>query len=118
MSRDTRALAVRAIAQTMVFANDLVALNRTHAQRHTAMKADVARRRHRSIGKAIHHHSLVQQASCVGLVCYFMGEGNWIPEGCERMPVCGCEGTSARKTSVGHQLRSWHKRLRGRHGPL
>ena len=64
----------------MILADDLVTLHAAHAERETAMKADVSGGRQRAVGQPKDRDPFVEQPGCVGLVGDRLGEGDRKPE--------------------------------------
>jgi hypothetical protein len=123
MGRDAGTAPFTVVAQAVILADDLVAFDMAHAQRDATMKTDVSRRGQGAIRKTVNHNPLIQQTRRLGLVCDGVGEGDWIPERCERPPIALGESTSAWQAgSAGcigsKQLRGGNKGIGSRHGSL
>src|ERR1700728_475355 len=121
MGRDTSAAALTVVTQTVILADDLVALDVTKTQRNSAVVADIASGRHRAIRDAVDHDTLVQQARGQRLIRHFMGVGYWIPKGSKRSPVGLGEGAVPRQSSrqAGSlKIRGRNKGSGRRHGSL
>ena len=76
MGGDADAATITVVAEAVIFADDLVAFHAPQAEGDSAVVADVAGGRERSVRKAIDDDTLVQECSGVGLIRHFMGEGD------------------------------------------
>jgi hypothetical protein len=112
MSRDADASALAVVTQTMILADNLVAFDVTEAQGNSSVVADISRGRDGAIRKPIDHYPFVEKACGIRFGRYFAGEGDRIPERCERSPVGLRKRASARKNGSARRAGSLHIRSR------
>jgi hypothetical protein len=71
----------------VVGADEFVAVDGAHAERHAAVQADVARGGHRAARRAVEHEALVEELRAEWPVRDLMREGDRMPVRSERLPI-------------------------------
>jgi hypothetical protein len=112
MGRDADAATLTVVTQSVILADDLVALYVSKTQRNAAVVANIASGRHRAVRKAVDYDTLVEQPCGKRLIGYFVGVGYRIPERSERAPVGLGEGALPRQSGGSRQVGS--QKFRGR----
>ena len=80
MSRNADAPALAVVTQPVILADNLVAFNVPKTQGYSSVVADIPRGGDGTIRETIDYYPLVKKACGIGLVRYFVGEGDRIPE--------------------------------------
>ena len=95
MGGDADALAGAVVAEAVVFADEVVAFDVAHAERDSAMEAEVAGGEDFAVGEAVEDDAFVEEADGDGLGGDFVREGDGVPVGSEGAPVGFGEGAVA-----------------------
>jgi len=94
MGGDIHAVACGCVPESVIFADDVIALHPAHAERDATMEAQVVEARD-ALGVAIEDEFLIEQRGGKRSGAYFRAEGDRMPESSQHVPVGPRERTIA-----------------------